>query len=113
MVGTDIFKAMARSFENATEEPHFHKTSFRVNKKIFATLDSRTRIVVLKLSEPEQSAFGVADPTIIYLVAGAWGKQGWTSIELKKVRKNILKAVLTSAYCRVAPVRLSKKYQLD
>lgn len=39
MVTIDSFRKLALSFPEATEEPHFEKTSFRVKKKIFATFD--------------------------------------------------------------------------
>ena len=55
----DIKKAIgfASGFEETSEEPHFEKLSFRVRKKIFATLDEANRTVVVKLTEVEQSVF--------------------------------------------------------
>ena len=41
MVSIDTFRKLALSFPEATEEPHFEKTSFRVKKKIFATYDDK------------------------------------------------------------------------
>jgi predicted DNA-binding protein (MmcQ/YjbR family) len=110
MVTQDTFRKMALAFLDATEEPHFEKPSFRVNKKIFATLDLKNDRAVLKLSETDQSVFGAFDKAIIYPVKGTWGKQGWTTVELKTIRKDMLKAMLTAAYCHVAPARLSKKH---
>jgi len=57
MVTIDEITEMALSFEEAVEQPHFHKSSFRVRNKIFATLDSRENTVVLKFSNHEQSVF--------------------------------------------------------
>ena len=97
MVKIEDFRKMVLSMENIEELPHFEKTSFRVNKKIVATLDVKTKRVVIKLSDIEQSVFGAYDHTIIYPVKGSWGKQGWTIIELDKVKKTVLKdAVKTS-----------------
>jgi hypothetical protein len=93
------------------QQPHFEKLSFRVKKKIFATLDSHAKQAVLKLSLIDQSVFSNFDPSVIYPVNGAWGKQGWTKIELKKVRKGMLVDALTTAYCTVAPKTLAQKYQ--
>ena len=45
----------------------------------------------------EQSVFAY-DPTVIYPVPNAWGKQGWTYIDLKKVKKTVLKDALKAAY---------------
>lgn len=109
MISIESFRKIALEFEEAEEQPHFEKTSFRVNKKIFATLDVKLKSVVIKLSEIKQSVFGAFDKTIIYPVNGTWGKQGWTIVELTKVKKEILKDVLTTSYCNVAPKRLSEK----
>lgn len=46
MVSIETFRKLALSFENAIEEPHFEKTSFRVNKKIFATFDEKNNRAV-------------------------------------------------------------------
>lgn len=91
MVSFNTFKKIALSFTDVFEEPHFEKTSFRFKKKIFATYDSKNERACLKLSEANQDLFSVADKTTIYPVANKWGKQGWTLVELKKVRKTYLK----------------------
>lgn len=109
MVSVDHFIKLALSFESVEQLPHFEKTSFRVNKKIFATLDEKTKTVVLKFSEVEQSVFSAFDKTIIYPANGAWGKQGWTIVELSKVKKEVLKDALTTSYRNVAPKKLSEK----
>jgi predicted DNA-binding protein (MmcQ/YjbR family) len=111
MVSISSFKKIALAFDEAAEQPHFEKTSFRVNKKIFATLDEAKQIVVIKLSVEEQSVFCLFDKTIIYPVPGKWGLQGWTKIELKKVKKEMLLDALTVSYCNTAPKRLAEKYK--
>lgn len=112
MISIESFRKIALGFEEAEEQPHFEKASFRVNKKIFATLDVKLKSVVIKLSEIEQSVFGAFDKTIIYPVNGAWGKQGWTVVELAKVKKEVLKDALKTSYCNVAPKRLSEKCKI-
>ncbi|TKB97526.1 MmcQ/YjbR family DNA-binding protein [Pedobacter cryophilus] len=102
MVSLETFRQLALSFKDATEEPHFEKASFRVKKKIFATLDVSRKQAVLKLSEIDQSVFSSFDQSIIYPVANKWGKQGWTVIELEKVREDMLKDALTVSYFNVA-----------
>ena len=111
MVDTKTFRQLALSFPETTEEPHFEKTSFRIRKKIFATLSVADNTAVLKLSEIDQSVFCSFDRTIIYPANGAWGKQGWTIIDLKKIRKDMLKDALTTAYREVAPKKLKDGYQ--
>ena len=111
MVNIETFRQFALAFDEALESPHFEKTSFRVNKKIFATLNIKTNEAVIKLSVIDQSVFCSYDKTVIYPVAGRWGLQGWTMIVLNKVGKNMLKDALTTSYCAVAPKKLAEKYR--
>ncbi len=107
MVSIDTFRKIALSFPEATEEPHFEKTSFRVKKKIFATYDDIKKRACIKLSEIDQNVFSSADKSIIFPVDNKWGKQGWTLIEMSKVRKDLFVDALTTAYCEVAPKKLA------
>lgn len=97
MVSPSVVRLLALSMPNVVEQPHFKKISFRVNR-IFATMDLKANTVVVKLSETDQSVFCEFNPDIIYPVKGAWGKQGWTTIELKKIKKSILKDALETAH---------------
>lgn len=96
------------SLPEAEEQPHFEKASFRVKKKIFATLDEQNKTVVVKLSEEEQYAFSAFDNTVIHAVVGAWGKQGWTIIDLKRVSKATFRDAVLSSYRNVAPKKLAE-----
>ena len=107
MVSIKIFWQAALSFPGATEQPHFEKTSFRVGKKIFATLDTKNKLACIKLSGTDQDIFCAFDKEIIFPVPNKWGKQGWTFINLKKIRKQMFADVLKTAYCEVAPQKLS------
>ncbi|MCB0707632.1 MAG: MmcQ/YjbR family DNA-binding protein [Saprospiraceae bacterium] len=107
MVSIDTFRKLALSFPETTEEPHFEKSSFRVKKKIFATYDGIKNRACIKLSEINQDIFSAADKTIIFPVGNKWGKQGWTLIEMDKVREELFVGALTAAYCEVAPKKLA------
>jgi len=101
MISINEFKTLALSFPEVTEQPHFEKTSFRIRKKIFATISEETNLACIKLSPIDQSVFCAFDKTIIYPVNNKWGKQGWTWVELKKIKKNMLKDILKTAYSEV------------
>ncbi|HET9279708.1 MAG TPA: MmcQ/YjbR family DNA-binding protein [Flavitalea sp.] len=101
MVSIQNFKELALSFPETIERPHFEKTSFRAKNKIFATLSDEKNLAVVKLSEIDQSVFCSFDKSIIFPVDNKWGKQGWTVINLKKVRKDMLIDALTTAYNEV------------
>ena len=112
MVSIDTFRKLALAFDEAEEQPHFEKASFRVHKKIFATFDTKTKKAVFKFSEIEQSVFAAYDKTIIYPSNGSWGKQGWTVVDLEKVKKEVLNDAIKTSYCNVAPKKLSEKYKI-
>lgn len=98
MVTSEIFGKMALSLPDVIELPHFEKASFRVKKKIFATLAGEKSIAMLTLSMIDQSVFCAYDETVIYPVPGAWGTKGCTYFDLKKIKKAMLKDALACAY---------------
>ena len=107
MVRFKQLQALALSFPEVNEQAHFEKTSFRVGKKIFATYDSAHHRCCLKLAETDQDIFCCFDRTVIYPLSNNRRKQGWTLIELSKLRKAMLADALARAYCAVAPKKLA------
>ncbi|HEY0740999.1 MAG TPA: MmcQ/YjbR family DNA-binding protein [Chryseosolibacter sp.] len=107
MVTLAMLRKLALSFPEATEEPHFEKTSFRVKKKIFATYDANNRRACIKLSETDQDVFSKMSKRSIYPLDNKWGKQGWTLIEMPKVNKDMFNDAIITAYCEVAPSMLA------
>ena len=110
MVDISTFRSFALSLADTSEQPHFELTSFRVKKKIFATLSEKDMTVSLKLRLIDQSVFCAFDNTVIYPVPGGWGRMGFTYVNLKKVKKIMFKDALTVAYCTTAPPKLAEKY---
>jgi predicted DNA-binding protein (MmcQ/YjbR family) len=98
MVLIETFRKLALTFPNAVEEPHFEKSSFRINKKIFATFDEKNNRAVLKLNEIDQSVFCASGEMIFYPIPNKWGKQGWTIVELSKVRPEMFEDALIRSY---------------
>ena len=107
-----LFIQLALSFDEVVEQPHFEKTSFRVNKKIFATLNPDILKASFKLSEIDQSVFCAFNPAYIYPATGVWGKQGWTIFEIKNLPIGMVKDAIALSYCNVAPSKLSDKYKM-
>lgn len=107
MIRYSTLRKLALSFPDVTEEPHFEKTSFRVNKKIFASFDAANHRACIKLSEIDQNVFSAYDATIIFPVPNKWGKQGWTFVDLNRVPKTMLADALKTAYTQVAPSKKS------
>jgi predicted DNA-binding protein (MmcQ/YjbR family) len=57
MVSVETVRTLALSFPEADEQPHFEKASFRIKKKIFATLSEKDKRCTVKLSPVDQSVF--------------------------------------------------------
>ena len=110
MISAEEIREWAMAFEEALEQPHFEKNSFRIRKKIFCTLDAQKKQAVLKLSEEDQSVFCAYDHTAAYPATGSWGRQGWTIFEIEKTNADLFKDALTCSYCQVAPKKLAKLY---
>ena len=108
MVAAETFRTLALSFPDTVELPHFELVSFRIKKKIFATLSVDKQRAMLKLSLIDQSVFCSFDKDMIYPVPGAWGKKGCTYFVVSKMKKEMLKDALTQAYCNVAPRLLAE-----
>jgi predicted DNA-binding protein (MmcQ/YjbR family) len=98
MISVHDFRKTAMSLPGSIELPHFEKSSFRLGKKIFATLTPEHSRACVKLSPEDQSVFCLIDKEMIYPVPNKWGLQGWTNINLSKVTKPILKDILSTAY---------------
>lgn len=98
MITTADIRKLVAVLEGAEELPHFEKISFRVKKKIFATLDEKSNLLCVMLSPIDQSAFCAYDREVVFPVPNAWGKKGATYIDLKRVKKSVLKDAITTAY---------------
>ncbi len=109
MVDIETFRKLALSFPGTNEQPHFEKTSFRVDKKIFATLDIKNNRACLMLTQIDQSVFSAYDKSVIYPVTNKWGDRGATFVELRMVRKSMLKDALLQAYKKITPKKSSLK----
>lgn len=108
MITPIAFRKLALSLQDAEELPHFEKASFRIKKRIFATLDEAGRKATLKLSPQDQAMFHMADKDAVYPVPNKWGLQGWTIIDLALVKKDVLMHALDIAYCGIAPKQLAE-----
>jgi hypothetical protein len=111
MVTLETMREITLSFPETSEQPHFDKTSFRVGKKIFATYDAKKNQACLLLSPIDQSVFSAFDPSIIFPVLNKWGQKGATFFILDKIRADLFTDALTTAYCNIAPKKLSENYR--
>jgi hypothetical protein len=108
MINEENFREFALSFENVEEKPHFEATSFRINGKIFASLEIEKLKACLKFSLENQNYFTNIDKAI-YPVDNYWGKSGWTYVEIKNIREELLIEALENAYKEVSKSKMKTK----
>ncbi len=106
MSGYNI-ETMVALFPEVVISPHFEKKSFRVKKKIFATLNKAETELVIKLSLIDQSVFCDILADCVTPVPGGWGAKGWTRVDLTIVEKAPLLDLLKTGYKEVAPISLA------
>ena len=109
-VTTQAFRRLALAMPQAVEAPHFEATSFRVNKKIFATLGEAEGRAVVKLTREQQEMMSSAEPKIFASVP-SWGKHGWTYVHLAHADADIVRSALTASWRNVAPKKLIEAAQ--
>lgn len=109
MLSPETVRTLALEMENVQEQPHHQVTSFRFRNKIFATLNVPENRACLKLSAVDQDVFCAIQKSIFYPVPNAWGKYGWTLVDLTRVKKKIFKDAMQCAYRNVMTPAKKKK----
>jgi hypothetical protein len=109
MVTAARFRAIALSFEGATEVPHFDRAAFRTTRRIFATLPADGATANLMLDHDLQAAVCEALPKAFAPVPGGWGRMGCTTVELRVVKEADLVRVLNEAFARANEKRPKAK----
>ena len=109
MISSKTFRQMALSLPDVVELPHFDKASFRFGKSIFATLSEEKKLGMVVLTPEEQYVYIKFGPVSFSPCPGAWGRKGCTWVELKDVKKDVLKEAMEAAYNNLVKKKLSKK----
>ena len=99
----DEFRALALLLPEATAGAHNGQPDFRVGGRVFATLWREEERAVLKLTREEQEAMVEAEPDLFSPIPGAWGRRGWTNLDLAGADEEIVRGALLAAWRNVAP----------
>jgi len=87
----------ALSLPRATEEPHFHFTSFRIDGKIFATMPPSNELLHVFVPEAEREASILAYPNCCEVLH--WGQRTvGLKIDLEQASARLVEDLLTAAY---------------
>lgn len=96
-------RRLARALPEVVEGAHSGHPDFRVGGRIFATLWVEEERVVLRLSRAQQAEWVEAEPDRFEAIEGAWGRRGWTNLNLWEADEDALLAALLAAWREVAP----------
>jgi hypothetical protein len=102
----DRFRRLALALPEAVEMSHFDLASFRVGKRIFATIHEDDARVMVKFTPEQQEEWCERHAGTVYPVPGRWGEGGATFIDLRTANVSLLKEALRLAWANAAPKRL-------
>jgi hypothetical protein len=112
----DDFRRLALSLPGAIEAAHMGHPDFRVNDKIFATLQyPNDSWGTLMLTPEQQREYVLSSPEVFTPVKGGWGLKGATSVRLQTATEAILHPAITAAWnnksqkSRAKPISKRKK----
>ncbi len=89
----------ALSLPEAEERPHFGRTSFRIGKKIFATMTRDGREAMVKVPEPDELEALLASHPEAFFSHGGWTtRNGALGVRLAEVDAALMKQLVTAAW---------------
>jgi hypothetical protein len=99
--GEDL-RRMALALEGTTEAPHFDRIAFKV-ARIYVTLAADGLSANFKFTPDEQEFKCMLAPEAFHPIPNAWGRQGWTAADLRKLDAADLKNALETAWAHALP----------
>ncbi|MGL4289771.1 MAG: MmcQ/YjbR family DNA-binding protein [Phreatobacter sp.] len=99
--------ALALSLPETLSAPHFDRTAVKVAKgRIFATLAPDGASMNVKLTPDQQPVYVDSAPEVFSPIPNAWGRQGWTTVDLRRADRDTVAAALTAGWRNAAPKTL-------
>ncbi|SEG34436.1 YjbR protein [Methylobacterium sp. 190mf] len=109
-MGPDDVRILALMLPEAVAGAHSGNPDFRVGGRVFATLWVEEARVVLRLAPADQAALCEAEPDLFAPLDGAWGRRGWTNLDLDPCAEEVLRAALLAAWRMTAAAGLRAAY---
>ena len=109
MLPEDV-RALALMLPEAIPGAHKGNPDFRVGGRVFATLWTEEDRLVLRLSPEDQERLVEAEPDLFSAIDGAWGRRGWTNLDLDSCAEETLRDALLAAWRATAPAGLVSVY---
>lgn len=82
---------------------HRGNPDFRVGGRVLATLWTEEERLVLRFTSEIQAHFCEAEPDLFSPLDGAWGRRGWTNLDLMDCEEDTLRTALLAAWRCTAP----------
>jgi hypothetical protein len=101
MTGDD-FRGIALQLDGVVEKAHMNHPDFRTGGRIFASLLPDGQRAGLNLSPEEQRELMKQHPAVFAPAPGAWGRQGWTTLNLPAADAATARSAILLAYERVS-----------
>ena len=102
----EALRQLALSLPESHEEPHFERTSFRVGKKIFATMTADGSEAMVKLPSPDDVDGLLSSEPAAFFSYGTWTvRNGALGVRLAKVRPAMMSQLVIGAWRSIAPKR--------
>ena len=105
MVTEDEARALALALPGSEARAHMGHPDVRVGGKVFAGFP-RPGEMSLRLDAAEQAAVVASAPETFAPAAGAWGRQGWTIVQLARADREELRELVIESWRWRAPRRL-------
>src|SRR5687767_2438229 len=100
------FRRFALALPEAHEQPHFERASFRVGKKIFATMVPDGSEAMVKLPVAEEAEDWIASRPVLFFSYGAWTtKSGALGVHLAKAPAKLVQGLVVEAWRAIASKR--------
>jgi hypothetical protein len=99
-------RKFALSLPEASEQPHFERTSFRVGSKIFATMTADGTEAMVRVVPPERLEALIAGFPGVFFDYGGWtARMGALGVKLREVEPGLMRELVTRSHELVAPRR--------
>ncbi|HWE29943.1 MAG TPA: MmcQ/YjbR family DNA-binding protein [Polyangia bacterium] len=100
------FRKLVLSLPEASEAPHFERASFRVGKKIFATMTADGAEAMVRVA-PRARLYALlkTQPEVFFSYGGWTERNGALGVRLAKIDAAEMRALAVDSWRRVAPKR--------
>lgn len=92
------FRRIVLGLPDTIESAHMGHPDFRLNGRIFATLNHDQTHGMVVLTPDQQERFVREHPSAFLLESGAWGRSGCTRVRLESVDEEALGEAVTLAW---------------